>query len=124
MEQPNQNYINSGQQPTYTPTSDERTMAILAHILAFVSSILGPLIIYLLKKDESQYVAEQAKESLNFQISVAILYIACFILMFIIIGIPMMVALTIFNFIVVIIATVKASDNKIYRYPLNFRLIK
>ena len=71
------NYLRSGQQPVYTPTSDERVLAILAHALTFVSNIIAPLIIYLLKKDDSQYVAEQAKESLNFQLTVLL---ACFVL--------------------------------------------
>ena len=110
--------------PAIHPTADEKTFAILSHILTIVSSFLAPLIIYLLKKDESPYVAEHAKESLNFQITMAILYIISCILIVVLIGLLMIWLLTIANFILVIVATVKASENKVYRYPVNFRLIK
>lgn len=110
--------------PTTLPTSDEKTFAILAHILTIVSSFIAPLVIYLLKKDESPYVAEHAKESLNFQITMFILYIVSAILIIVLIGFLLIWALTIANFILVIIATIKAGENKMYRYPVNFRLIK
>ncbi|MGB8193904.1 MAG: DUF4870 domain-containing protein, partial [Chitinophagaceae bacterium] len=71
-----QSYLGKDEQPLYTPTSDERTMALLSHILGLVIWIIGPLIIYLVKKDESKFVAEHAKEALNFQITVAIICIA------------------------------------------------
>jgi len=110
--------------PAFTPTSDEKTMAILSHILTLVSSFLAPLIIYLIKKDDSPYAAEHAKESLNFQITMAILFIVSCILIFILIGILLIWLLSIANLVLVIIATIKASENKMYRYPINFRLIK
>jgi uncharacterized Tic20 family protein len=110
--------------PAFTPTSDEKTMAILSHVLTLVSSFLAPLIIYLIKKDDSPYAAEHAKESLNFQITMAILFIVSFILVFILIGILLIWLLSIANLVLVIIATIKASENKMYRYPINFRLIK
>jgi uncharacterized Tic20 family protein len=111
-------------QSAYIPTSDERTMAILSHVLALVANIIGPLIIYLIKKDESSYVKEHAKESLNFQISMAILAFISIPLTFIIIGAFMLLGIGILTLVCVIIASVRASDNKLYRYPLNFRLIK
>lgn len=119
-QQTNPNFINSDQ-PVYNPTSDERTMAILSHILTFVSSILAPLIIYLIKKNESKYVAEHAKEALNFQITAILVSI---VLTITVIGILFLWLVWIGVFIFVIIATVKASDNKLYRYPLSLRLIK
>jgi len=110
--------------PAYTPNSDEKTFAILAHILTIVSSFIAPLVIYLLKKDESPYVAEHAKEALNFQITMFVLYLISFILVFILIGILLLWLLSIANLVLVIIATIKASENKMYRYPFNLRLIK
>ena len=110
--------------PTTIPTSDEKTMAILAHILALVSSFVGPLVIYLVKKDSSLYVTEHAKESLNFQITMFILYIISGILVIVLIGFLLISLLAITNFVLIIIATIKASENKMYRYPFNFRLIK
>ncbi len=111
-------------QSAYIPTSDERTMAILSHVLALVANLLGPLIVYLIKKDESAYVREHAKESLNFQISMAILACISVPLIFFIIGVFMLMGIGILSLVCIIIASVKASDNKLYRYPLNFRLIK
>ncbi len=110
--------------PLTTPTSDERTMAILSHVLCFVAGFVAPLIIYLIKKDESAYVREHAKESLNFQITLFILYLGCWILAFILIGFLLMAVLGIGAIILIILATIKASENKMYRYPINFRLIK
>lgn len=107
--------------PAVTPSSDEKTMAILSHILTIVSSFIAPLIIYLVKKDESPYVRDHAKESLNFQIT---MFIICAVLFITIIGILLIWVVQIANLILVIIATIKASENKMYRYPFNFRLIK
>lgn len=111
--------------PLFPPTSDERTLAILSHILAIVPGIgiLGPLVIYLVKNGESDFVTANAKESLNFQITVMVGYIISFILFIVIIGIFMAWVLGILNTVLVIIATIKSSENKIYRYPFNLRLI-
>jgi uncharacterized Tic20 family protein len=110
--------------PLITPSSDEKTMGILAHALTLVAPILAPLIIYLVKKDESQFVKQNALESLNFQITLIICVIISAILTLIIIGAFLLMIIGIGGFILVIIASVKASEGKIYRYPINFRLIK
>ncbi|HEX9511320.1 MAG TPA: DUF4870 domain-containing protein [Puia sp.] len=112
------------EQPLYAPNSDERILAILSHVLAIVPGIgiLGPLVIYLVKKDESGFVAANAKESLNFQITIIIGYIISFILL--VIGVFLFWILGIINVVLVIVATIKASENKIYRYPFNMRLIR
>ena len=119
-----ENMIGTDYNPATTPTSDEKTLAILAHILTFISSFIAPLIIYLVKKDNSAYVAEHAKESLNFQITMFILYIISVVLMLLLIGFLLILLLSIANIILVLIATIKASENKMYRYPINFRLLK
>ena len=111
----------SQQTPPYTPTSDERTLAILCHVLAIFFWIIPPLIIYLMKKDESAYVAEHAKESLNFRITITIVAI---VLVLTVVGIVLIWVLGIASLVLTIIATINASDNKIYRYPLTIRLIK
>ncbi len=110
--------------PAFVPTADEKTLAILSHILAIVSCIIAPLIIYLIKKDDSPYVAAHAKESLNFQLTMILLYIGSFILMIVLIGFLLIWLLSIANLVLIIVATIKASENKMYRYPVNFRLIK
>jgi len=119
-----QEYMGQEILPANKPSSDERTMAILSHILCIIGSFIAPLIIYLLKKDESSYVKEHALESLNFQITMIIVYIISGVLIFILIGFLLIWALGIINLILIIIATIKASEDKLYRYPFNFRLIK
>jgi len=106
---------------SYVPTSDERTLAILSHVLTLFFWIIPPLIIYLLKKDESPFVAEHAKESMNFQITMTIVGI---LLLVTIVGILLLWAIGIIVLVLVIVATIKASENKMYRYPLTLRLIK
>jgi hypothetical protein len=112
--------------PLFHPSADDRLIAMLSHLLALIYGIgiFGPLVIYLLKKDQSPFVMENAKESLNFQITVLILAFLCVFLALILIGILLLWALGVLNVVLVIIAAVKANDNKIYRYPINFRLIK
>ena len=83
--------------------------------------LFAPLIIYLIKKDESKFVAEHAKESLNFQITVTL---ACIVLFITIIGIFLLWIVGIIALILVIVATIKANDGKLYRYPFTLRLIK
>src|ERR1700722_11414638 len=114
--------------PLFTPTSDDRVLAMLSHLLAIIGGLglFAPLIIWLIKKDDPQgsFVTENAKESLNFQITVIILGIVCFIMVFVFVGILLLWALAIANLVLVICATVRANEGKIYRSPFNFRLIK
>lgn len=121
MSEQTNSFLGTEEQPAYTPTSDEKTMALLSHVLCIAVGFLAPLIIYLMKKDESKYVAAHAKESLNFQITMFIIYIGLAIT---IIGIFLIWIVAIVALIFVIMATVKASENKLYRYPVNFRFIK
>jgi uncharacterized protein len=107
--------------PLSPPTSDEKTMGILSHILCLVAGFIAPLVIYLIKKDESAYVRAHAKESLNFQITIFIVYIILFIS---VIGILLMWVVYLLSLVLIIVATIKASENKLYKYPINFRLIK
>jgi uncharacterized protein len=119
-DQPN-SILGTEEQPLYTPTSDEKTMAILSHVLAIFLWLFAPLVIYLIKKDESQYVAAHAKESLNFQITMSIVAL---VLIVTIVGILLLWIVGIVATVLIIIATIKASDNKLYRYPFTIRFIK
>ena len=114
--------------PLFTPTSDDRVLAMLSRLLSIIGGLgfFPPLIIWLIKKDDPQasFVTENAKESLNFQITVLILALVCVVLIFVFIGFPLMVLLGVANLVLVIIATVRANEGRIYRYPFNFRLIK
>lgn len=116
-----QNLLGDETTPTVPPNSDERTMAILSHILTIFFGFIPPLVIFLIKKDESTFIADHSKEALNFQITVTILYI---ILLVTIIGILFWWVVYIINIVFSILATIKASESKLYRYPINFRIIK
>ena len=114
----------------------ERTMGMLCHLLALCGlaipfgNILGPLVLWLVKKEGMPFVDDQGKESLNFQISVAIYGAGAFLLsliganVHIGIGIVIGVALGVFWLVMVIIATVRANNGERYRYPLTIRLLK
>jgi len=112
--------------PLFTPTSDDRLLGLLSHLLAIVPGvgILGPLVIYLVKRGQSPFVEENAKESLNFQITMILAFIISGILVVVWIGFILLAILGVVEIVLVIVATIKASENKIYRYPFNLRLIK
>jgi uncharacterized Tic20 family protein len=114
-------YLGTEMRPEYVPTSDEKTMAILAHVLTIVAPVLAPLIIYLVKKDESKYISYHAKESLNFQITMTIVAL---ILIVSIIGLFFVWIVGILALVFVVIASIKASEGKLYKYPFTLRLIK
>ena len=116
-----QDLLGSDESPVIPPTSDEKTMALLAHVLTFVFPILAPLVIYLIKKDESSFVAYHAKESLNFQIT---LFVICILLFITIVGILLLWIVGIIGAVLVIVATIRASEGKLYKYPFAIRLIK
>ncbi len=105
-------------------SKDARTMALLAHLLGIFSSFLVPLIIYLIKKDEDKFIEDQSKEALNFQITIMIGWFVAFALTFIAIGVILFPVLMIGNFVLGIIAALKANDGVAYRYPLTIRLVK
>ena len=117
------------EQETKEPSKDEKMWAMLTHISTFaafvfpVGNIIAPLIIWLIKKDEYPLVDDQGKEVINFQISMTIYIIASVILIFIVIGIPILIGLGIFDFIITIIAAIKANDGIKYRYPITIRFI-
>jgi uncharacterized protein len=112
--------------PLFTPTSDDKVLAMLAHLLTFVAWFVAPLIIWLLKKDDptASFVSENAKESLNFQITLFILSVICLPLCLIFIGFILLWVLGIVALVLVIVAAVRVNEGKLYRYPINFRLIK
>jgi hypothetical protein len=86
--------------------------------------LLGPLIIWLLKKNDHPYIDAQGKESLNFQISMSIYSMVAVLLVLVKIGILLLAGLVLADFILVVIASVKCSNGVSYRYPLTMRLIK
>ncbi len=108
----------------------ERTFGMLCHLLALagfvvpIGNVLGPLVMWLVKKDEFPFVDSQGKESLNFQISVTIYAICAGVLSIIGIGPILLPAVAVFSLVMVILATVQANNGAAYSYPLCIRLIK
>lgn len=113
----------SGQLPSEV-SSDDRTLAVIAHAGGIFFSFIPSLIIWILKKEESPFVSAQAKEALNFQISIAIYMVVCYILAIILIGFLLIPIVYLVNLVLCIVAAVKASEKKYYLYPLAIRLIK
>src|SRR2546423_10322700 len=116
---------------TSTSTSASvRTWCILAHATALVGflvpvagHIVGPLIVWLAKRHDSPEIDAHGKESMNFQISMVIWYCVAAILCLVLIGIPILILLHLLNIIFVIVASIQASEGRVYRYPLSIRLI-
>ncbi len=119
----NQNYLGTDSQPVTPPTSDEKTLALLSHILTFIAPLLAPLIIYIIKKNESSFVAAHAKESLNFQITLILAFFVSAILIIVLVGILLIWLIGILATILIIVASVRAYEGKLYRYPFCIRII-
>lgn len=114
----------------YNVSSEERNWGMLAHILALsgylfipFGNVIAPLVIYLMKKDQSPFVADQARESLNFQISMTIYMIVAGILIIVLVGILLLGALYLAGIVLTILASLKASNGVAYRYPLTLRFV-
>ena len=107
-----------------SPTKDECNMAMLAHLLGIFTGFLGALLLWLMKKDSSEFVGEQAKEALNFQITMVIGLFACWLLAVFLVGIFLIPVLLIVNFIFCLLGAMSASKGKPYRYPFAIRLLK
>ena len=108
-----------------------RNWCVLAHALALVGffvplagHIVGPLVIWLAKRDDSAEIDAHGKESVNFQISMLIYNMIAGVLCLVLIGFFMLGILHLLNLILVIVASIQASEGKLYRYPLCIRLIK
>ena len=116
--------------PSQVDTRDQNMWAMLCHLSALagfiipLGNVIGPLVIWMIKKDVYPLVDDQGKEALNFQISMTIYYIVASILILILIGIVLLIGLALFSLIVTIIAMIKASDGVAYRYPLSIRFVK
>lgn len=109
----------------------ENTWGMLCHLTALagfigipLGNIIGPLVIWLIKRHEYPFVEEQGKESLNFQISMTIYGLIASLLILVFIGIFLLIALVIADVVFVIIASVKTSNREVYRYPLTIRFLK
>ena len=105
------------------PSNDDKNIATVTHLGGTVFSFIPALIVWILKKDDSAYIADQAKEALNFQITVLIAQFIAGILAIILIGFLFMGIIWILNVVFCIIAAIASSKGETYRYPLCLRLI-
>ena len=98
--------------------------ALLGFVVPWIFHILGPLIVWLAKRGESAEIDAHGKESLNFQISMLIYNVIAGVLCLLVIGFFLLVVLHFLNLVLVIVASIQASEGKLYRYPFNLRLMK
>ena len=127
--------------PSGTPSAEEKQWALFAHLSAIVGGILtghmfgwgcfaGPLIIWLIKKDTMPFVNDQAKEALNFNITLAIVGFALLLLTLMTLGLGLLIAIPVGAVVGIgwlvftIIAAIKANEGVAYRYPFAIRLVK
>jgi len=116
--------------PTAMPTQDERTWGMIAHLAALAGfivpfgNILGPLVVWLAKREHSVFVGLEAREALNFNITLAIGAVVCFLLLRLSIGVLFAAMLAVFWLVMTIIAALKANEGVAYRYPFTLRLVK
>ena len=102
----------------------DKIWSMLSHLSALLGvGIVLPLVVYLAMRKESEYVATNAREALNFHISVLIYAVCCIPLVFILVGVPLLLVIGLGSLVLSIIATIKASDGQCYRYPLTLRLV-
>ena len=117
--------------PGAAPTENERTWGMLAHLAAFaglvlplIGNVVGPLLVRHSWRERSAFVGEQALESLNFNISVSLGAVVCWILMWVFVGFLLGLALFITWLALTLIAAIRASEGVDYRYPFSLRLVK
>lgn len=112
--------------PAATGGTDDKTLAMITHLSGIVLGFILPLVFWLMNKDNpaKSYITEEAKEALNFQITVAIAYLISWVLMFVLIGFLLFPLVILFNLIFCIMAAVGVNSKGTYRYPVALRLIK
>ncbi len=107
-------------------------VAMLCHLLSFSgfivtvpgASIIGPLILWAIKKDDMPFVNDQGKEAINFNITVSLIVVFCALTVWLILPFFVLIGVTIAAVVLVIIAAIQANEGKTYRYPFILRLVK
>ncbi|WP_019157563.1 DUF4870 domain-containing protein [Brevibacterium senegalense] len=114
----------TGSAQYWRSSQDDRSMAVLTHIGALLISAVVPLIMFLLKKDESAFIREQSRQSLNLQIMILIAGFVSGLLMFVIVGFILLPLVVIAAWVFQIIAAVKAYNGECYRMPFTFDFVR
>jgi hypothetical protein len=108
----------------------ERQWALICHLSALCGyfipfgNLIAPIVIWSMKKDEMPMVDEHGKEVINFQISFTIWIFISIVMIFVLLGIPMLIVLAVLQLVFIIIGAIKADGGELYRYPLTIRFIK
>ncbi len=117
--------------PHSLPDREVRQWAMLCHYAAFfglvvpmIGNVLGPLILWQLKRESHPFIDQQGKEALNFQITYSLLMVICGFLAWFVIGFPLMLLISLITLVLVIIAGIKANQGQPYRYPFCWRLMQ
>jgi len=111
-------------------SADVRSMAMFCHLAAFAGfflpfgNIIGPLIVWLVKREDSDFIDRHGKEAVNFQITMSIALFVSVVLILIVIGLFALIALAVMNLVFIIVAAMKANDGEEYRYPISVRFIR
>lgn len=109
---------------------DERTWGMLCHLSALAGAvipfgnIIGPLVVYSVKRQEYDFVEDQGKEALNFQITMSIALIVSAILVVVLIGFFLLIAVGLLSLVFTVVAALKANEGQFYRYPFSIRFVK
>ena len=112
------------------PDPNAKTMGMLCHLLSLAGlllpfgNLLGPLIIWQVKKAEHPFIDDQGKESVNFQILITICLVVSALLICVVVGFFLLPIVGLVGLIFGIIGGIKANSGEPYRYPFNWRLIK
>ena len=114
-----------------TSAAEARKWATICHLSALsgllgngIGFVLGPLIVWILKREDDPFVDDQGKEALNFQITMFIAAIISAVLTLVVIGILFLIVIGLLMIIMPIVAAVKSSNGELYRYPLTIRFVK
>ncbi|MCF7816891.1 MAG: DUF4870 domain-containing protein [Kiritimatiellales bacterium] len=114
------------------PSKSDRQWAMGCHLIALcgivvpvpAANLLGPLVLWLIKREDGAFIDDQGKESVNFQISLFIYAVVCIALAVIGIGFLLFLPLVLFGLVCVVVAAIKASEGTAFRYPACIRFIK
>jgi uncharacterized Tic20 family protein len=114
--------------PQFPPlASNDRLWSVLCHLSYFFGfallSFIFPLTVYLVMRTDSPYVTHHAREALNFHLSLLLYVVCCIPLCFIVVGVPLLVAIGVTGIVCSIVAAVKASKGTYYQYPITIRFV-
>lgn len=105
------------------PSNDEKNIATITHLGGILFSFIPALIVFLLKKNDSEFIRVQAREALNFQITLLLAQFVAYVLIFVLVGFLLLGLIWLFNIVICIIAAISSSKGEHYHYPFTLRLI-